>query len=428
MVGADLNLEELATFFHLPIALAAKEIGVCATVLKKICRKNKVPRWPHRKIKSLNKSIEALERTLAHNPDQRAIISSQIFDLKAKRDTVMKYPETIVNGGAGIVGPSAAGANPKRKRARMSSQRLQQAQQSLIAHIQATGKRTERTSTNNKSSRVEVRKVMNPRVSTTPSRSTPAPPMNSQSSNVPYEDSSDWSSSSEAPNYATPPTSPAADFDSDDSAPQEGQNRTAMHGTEHEAPHHHSTAMQVSVNLSAYHRHFMPQNAAGWSSQQHPMHPSRSHPGMEEHHHLDFGLLMSETEANHLIMESEPAFESSLARSRSSSLLGSFSGSPSTTVSSASTSLANSASTSPRYAPGPPAHPSRSAHPAAYHPVPHHGYAYSLPPHATYGHHQPGMSYTQFATSHGPPHMHMSSPAYYAHNMHSGANDHFGPH
>lgn len=37
--GADLNLEELSNYFHLPIALAAKEIGVCATVLKKICRK-----------------------------------------------------------------------------------------------------------------------------------------------------------------------------------------------------------------------------------------------------------------------------------------------------------------------------------------------------------------------------------------------------
>lgn len=35
----DLQLEELARYFHMPIAEAAKEIGVCATVLKKICRK-----------------------------------------------------------------------------------------------------------------------------------------------------------------------------------------------------------------------------------------------------------------------------------------------------------------------------------------------------------------------------------------------------
>jgi hypothetical protein len=42
--------EELAKYFHLPIAEAAKELGVCATVLKKICRKNGISRWPHRKV------------------------------------------------------------------------------------------------------------------------------------------------------------------------------------------------------------------------------------------------------------------------------------------------------------------------------------------------------------------------------------------
>jgi len=35
----ELNLETLSAFFHLPISEAAKEIGVCTTVLKKICRK-----------------------------------------------------------------------------------------------------------------------------------------------------------------------------------------------------------------------------------------------------------------------------------------------------------------------------------------------------------------------------------------------------
>lgn len=37
--GVDLSLEALAEHFHLPIAEAARQIGVCATVLKKICRK-----------------------------------------------------------------------------------------------------------------------------------------------------------------------------------------------------------------------------------------------------------------------------------------------------------------------------------------------------------------------------------------------------
>ena len=37
--GANLSLSELALYFHLPIAEAAQKIKVCATVLKKMCRK-----------------------------------------------------------------------------------------------------------------------------------------------------------------------------------------------------------------------------------------------------------------------------------------------------------------------------------------------------------------------------------------------------
>lgn len=39
--------------FDLPINVAAKQLGVCATVLKKICRKHGLQRWPFRKIKCL---------------------------------------------------------------------------------------------------------------------------------------------------------------------------------------------------------------------------------------------------------------------------------------------------------------------------------------------------------------------------------------
>ena len=47
--GVDLSLEALAEHFHLPIAEAARQIGVCATVLKKICRKYVlIPTFPHR--------------------------------------------------------------------------------------------------------------------------------------------------------------------------------------------------------------------------------------------------------------------------------------------------------------------------------------------------------------------------------------------
>jgi hypothetical protein len=37
--AGELTLEELSQYFSFPISEAAKQIGVCATVLKKICRK-----------------------------------------------------------------------------------------------------------------------------------------------------------------------------------------------------------------------------------------------------------------------------------------------------------------------------------------------------------------------------------------------------
>eukprot|EP00271_Cylindrocystis_brebissonii_P010124 TRINITY_DN26219_c0_g1_i1.p1 TRINITY_DN26219_c0_g1~~TRINITY_DN26219_c0_g1_i1.p1 ORF type:complete len:202 (-),score=45.45 TRINITY_DN26219_c0_g1_i1:50-655(-) len=62
---SKLRVADLAQHFHLPINLAAKELGICPTVLKKICRRNNMRRWPHRKIKSIERIIATLEQTLA---------------------------------------------------------------------------------------------------------------------------------------------------------------------------------------------------------------------------------------------------------------------------------------------------------------------------------------------------------------------------
>ncbi|GMH34699.1 hypothetical protein BSKO_02560 [Bryopsis sp. KO-2023] len=58
------SIHRLAQFFHLPINCAAKELGICPTVLKKICRKHGLTRWPHRKLRSIDKNLEKLGRLL----------------------------------------------------------------------------------------------------------------------------------------------------------------------------------------------------------------------------------------------------------------------------------------------------------------------------------------------------------------------------
>jgi hypothetical protein len=85
--------EKLSQYFHLPIMEAAKQLGVCATVLKKICRKNGINRWPHRKVRSIDKSISVLKSSLSGNDskeDER--IQEEIKKLEHQRELIMKYP------------------------------------------------------------------------------------------------------------------------------------------------------------------------------------------------------------------------------------------------------------------------------------------------------------------------------------------------
>jgi hypothetical protein len=46
----DITPELLREYFHMPISQAAKCLGLCATLLKTICRKKNIYRWPYRQV------------------------------------------------------------------------------------------------------------------------------------------------------------------------------------------------------------------------------------------------------------------------------------------------------------------------------------------------------------------------------------------
>ena len=48
--AGKLTLSEVGRYFHLPIEEAARRMKLCPTVLKKICRRDGMTRWPHRKV------------------------------------------------------------------------------------------------------------------------------------------------------------------------------------------------------------------------------------------------------------------------------------------------------------------------------------------------------------------------------------------
>lgn len=61
--------QELQKHFSLPMAQAAKNFGVSLTLFKKICRKNGIKRWPHRRLQSLASKMTDLQSSIQANND-----------------------------------------------------------------------------------------------------------------------------------------------------------------------------------------------------------------------------------------------------------------------------------------------------------------------------------------------------------------------
>ncbi|XP_062230025.1 protein RKD5-like [Phragmites australis] len=56
-----LTFELVSQYFYMPITQAARELNVGLTLLKKRCRELGIPRWPHRKMKSLQTLINNVQ-------------------------------------------------------------------------------------------------------------------------------------------------------------------------------------------------------------------------------------------------------------------------------------------------------------------------------------------------------------------------------
>ncbi|RWR92948.1 protein RKD5 [Cinnamomum micranthum f. kanehirae] len=76
---ASIALTDLAKYFDLPIVEAARNLKIGLTVLKKKCREFGIPRWPHRKIKSLD--------TLIHDLSEEAAKQERVNQAGAKAVT-----------------------------------------------------------------------------------------------------------------------------------------------------------------------------------------------------------------------------------------------------------------------------------------------------------------------------------------------------
>lgn len=99
-VSKALTIDDLRSFFHLPIVEVAKQLGTCTTALKKICRKNKIMKWPYRQIRSITKSIQSLEMASLNDTlpdDLKFQYREQVFELQKAIDEIVQDPNTDVS-------------------------------------------------------------------------------------------------------------------------------------------------------------------------------------------------------------------------------------------------------------------------------------------------------------------------------------------
>lgn len=93
-VVTNVSIEDLRALFHLTLVDASKQLGMCTTLFKKICRKKNIEKWPYRKIHSLMSRVESLQQYLAEGEatipegvkksysDQIAVLMDKINTIK----------------------------------------------------------------------------------------------------------------------------------------------------------------------------------------------------------------------------------------------------------------------------------------------------------------------------------------------------------
>ncbi|KAL0481482.1 hypothetical protein AKO1_011280 [Acrasis kona] len=89
--------DEISRHFEIPEAVAATHLGISKTQLKKLCREHDVPRWPYRRLKSLQSKIDVLrcqcEKTTIK--EEIDLCNKQISELQMKKEFIKQNPKSI---------------------------------------------------------------------------------------------------------------------------------------------------------------------------------------------------------------------------------------------------------------------------------------------------------------------------------------------
>jgi len=91
---STITFDQLKVHFHEPLAEVADKFGLCVTLLKKICRDLDIPRWPHRKLLSLENLMKKHEEILRLNPHDKDSLF-HLEELKLTREKILSNPSIL---------------------------------------------------------------------------------------------------------------------------------------------------------------------------------------------------------------------------------------------------------------------------------------------------------------------------------------------
>ncbi|TDH71541.1 hypothetical protein CCR75_001086 [Bremia lactucae] len=91
----SITLDMLRPHFEEPLTKVATCFGICVTLLKKICRRLGIARWPHRQITGLRKSIASMEHAIGYfDGARRESYAGQLLKQKKKLAALLENPTT----------------------------------------------------------------------------------------------------------------------------------------------------------------------------------------------------------------------------------------------------------------------------------------------------------------------------------------------
>ncbi|KAE8881357.1 hypothetical protein PF007_g28853 [Phytophthora fragariae] len=84
------GVEQLQTVYHLPLKTAAERLGICEAALKRICRRNRIRKWPYRQLSCADASPSSKTNKSRSRPPCLKHFDTRLRQLEAEQLNIIR--------------------------------------------------------------------------------------------------------------------------------------------------------------------------------------------------------------------------------------------------------------------------------------------------------------------------------------------------